>query len=181
MNLPLTANGFRFLLILMLSSLSFKGGNAQSGFQFAHIDFTQGLSNNQVNAIYKDTRGFMWLGTMSGLNRYDGYQFKIFRHNLSDTTSLNDNYISRICEDPFKKLWIQTREGFNIYDPDTEKFNRNPAGYLKSLSLPVNGFSDVIQTRNGFWAKTAPIKRVEVPMTTSALREITCLVPLVAG
>ncbi len=149
MNLPLTANGFRLLLVLIC--LSFKSGNAQSGFQFAHIDFTQGLSNNQVNAIYKDTRGFMWLGTMSGLNRYDGYQFKIFRHNLSDTNSLNDNYISRICEDPFKKLWIQTREGFNIYDPDTEKFNRNPVSYLKSLSLPVNGFSDVIQTRSGFW------------------------------
>jgi len=141
----------RYLPALLVSCLPFAKPYAQTGFQFSHIDFTQGLSNNQVNAIYKDTRGFMWLGTMSGLNRYDGYQFKIFRHNLSDTGSLNDNYISRICEDPFKKLWIQTREGFNIYDPETERFNRNPASYLQSLSLPVTGFSDVVQTKNDFW------------------------------
>jgi signal transduction histidine kinase/ligand-binding sensor domain-containing protein/DNA-binding response OmpR family regulator len=93
----------------------------------------------------------MWLGTMSGLNRYDGYQFKIFRHNISDSLSLSDDYISGIAEDPFKKLWIDTRNGFNIYDPETEKFNRNIAAYLAALSLPADGFSDVVQTQNGFW------------------------------
>ncbi|HEY4155124.1 MAG TPA: two-component regulator propeller domain-containing protein, partial [Puia sp.] len=144
-------NCIRILFTLLVIVLSFTDSYAQAGFQFARLDFTQGLSNNQVNAIYKDAKGFMWFGTMSGLNRYDGYQFKIFRHNLSDTATLNDDYISRICEDPFKKLWIQTREGYNIYDPETEKFNRRPSTYLKSLSLPEAGFSDVIQTKNGFW------------------------------
>ncbi|HVY74640.1 MAG TPA: two-component regulator propeller domain-containing protein [Puia sp.] len=125
--------------------------SAQTPFRFAHIDFSSGLSNNQVNAIFKDARGFMWFGTMSGLNRYDGYQFRVFRHNLADTNSLNDDYISRICEDPFRKLWVQTRNGYNIYDPETEQFNRKIYTYLQSLSLPSEGFSDVVQTRHHFW------------------------------
>jgi ligand-binding sensor domain-containing protein len=45
-------------------------------FQFSHLDISRGLSNNQVTGIFKDQKGFLWVGTMSGLNRYDGYQFK---------------------------------------------------------------------------------------------------------
>ena len=59
----------------------------------------------------------MWFGTMSGLNRYDGYKFRIFRHDLRDSTSLIDDYISRIMEGPDGKLWVETRNGLNIFDP----------------------------------------------------------------
>lgn len=151
MKLRVLNSGSRFLLTVMVGCLLSAGSLAQTGYQFSHIDFTQGLSNNQVNVIRKDSRGFMWLGTMSGLNRYDGYQFKIFRHNISDSLSISDDFISGIAEDPNKKLWIGTRNGYNIYDPETEKFSRNIAAYLNSLSLPANGFSSVIQTQNGFW------------------------------
>src|SRR5258705_1119947 len=77
-------------------------------FQFNHIDITQGLSNNQVKAVLKDSKGFLWFATMSGLNRYDGYQFKIFRHNPRDSVSLSDNYILRIFEGPEKQIWVDT-------------------------------------------------------------------------
>src|ERR1043165_6561328 len=96
----------------------------QPDYHFRHLDFSHGLSHNQVNAIYKDSRGFMWFGTMSGLNRYDGYEIKTFHHSIKDPTSLSDDYISKIVGGPNKKLWIQLRTGFTIYDPVTEKFER---------------------------------------------------------
>ena len=107
-------------------------------FQFSHLDITDGLSHNQVTSILQDSRGFMWFGTLSGLNRYDGYKFKIFKYAAGDTTSLDDDYIVSITEGPGNKLWIETRRGFNIYDPETEKFDHNIIGYLKSIAIPGN-------------------------------------------
>lgn len=125
---------------------------AQPGkYQFAHLDFAQGLSHNQVNSIFKDAKGFMWFGTMSGLNRYDGYKFRVFRHNIKDSTTLNDDYIAAVQDGPFGKLWVQTQSGFNIYDPGTEKFDRFPERTLKALSLPQYGLSKIIRSAKGFW------------------------------
>ena len=94
----------------------------------------------------------MWFGTMSGLNRYDGYKFRIFRHDLRDSTSLIDDYISRIMEGPDGKLWVETRNGLNIFDPLTETFNRNPQSYLRKLSLPDAFISNIIKDKKGnYW------------------------------
>ncbi|OQP44553.1 hybrid sensor histidine kinase/response regulator [Niastella yeongjuensis] len=117
---------------------------------FAHLDFNQGLSNNQVNCIYKGKKGFMWFGTMSGLNRFDGYSFKTFRHSIKDTTSLTDDYIAKIATGPDNKLWIATRIGFNIYDPATERFDRQVDRYLQKRKLPAYGLTDVIPAGKGF-------------------------------
>ena len=120
-------------------------------YQFAHVDFTQGLSHNQVNCVYKDQRGFVWFGTMSGLNRYDGYSIKVFRHIENDSASLSDDLITNILEGPGKKLWIQTGVGFSIYDPQTEKFNNNTATLLASLAIPVYGLNDIVKSGKGYW------------------------------
>ena len=94
----------------------------------------------------------MWFGTLAGLNRYDGYKFKIFRHNLHDTVSLNDDYISNIFEGPGKKLLVQTRLALNIYDPATEKFNRNPSPYLTSIGVPDGGITSIASDKQSvFW------------------------------
>jgi len=60
---------------------------------FEHITTKDGLSSNRVNAILKDSKGFMWFGTQDGLNRYDGYNFKIFRNNSKDPKTLTENFI----------------------------------------------------------------------------------------
>ncbi|MFL5744130.1 MAG: two-component regulator propeller domain-containing protein, partial [Niastella sp.] len=121
-----------------------------TAWHFAHLDFDQGLSNNQVNCIYKGKKGFLWFGTMSGLNRFDGYTFKTFRHSLKDTTSLSDDYIVKIAPGPDNKLWIATRVGFNIYDPATESFDRRVDKYLQRRQLPAYGLTDVIPAGKGF-------------------------------
>jgi signal transduction histidine kinase/ligand-binding sensor domain-containing protein/DNA-binding response OmpR family regulator len=121
-------------------------------YRFARLDISQGLSHNQVNSILKDSKGFMWFGTLSGLNRYDGYHFKVFRHDLRDTTSLVDDYVSRIWEGPERKIWVETRSGWNIYDPGTETFQRNSQQYFSKLGLPGTGVSDMIRDKQGrFW------------------------------
>jgi len=63
---------------------------------FSHADVNHGLSDNWVKCIYRDSRGFLWFGTSSGLNRFDGYNFEVFRHRASDSTSIADNAINVI-------------------------------------------------------------------------------------
>jgi signal transduction histidine kinase/ligand-binding sensor domain-containing protein/DNA-binding response OmpR family regulator len=125
-------------------------GQQLSSYHFAHLDFNQGLSNNQINAVYKDKRGFMWFGTMSGLNRFDGYSFKTFRHTVEDTTSIIDDYISKIVTGPYNTIWIETRTGFNAYDPTTEKFDRAIDKYLQKLGMPGYGLTDIVACGKGF-------------------------------
>lgn len=121
----------------------------ESKYKFVRLDNNQGLSHNQVTSIYKDSKGFMWFGTMSGLNRYDGYSFKVFRHSLSDTTSINDNFINRITEDDENHLWIETRKGFNIFDPKKESFSRNLNPYLKKFGTNAAFFSNLVRDKHG--------------------------------
>ena len=119
-------------------------------FQFSHLDISRGLSNNQVTSIIKDQKGFLFVGTMSGLNRYDGYQFKTFTNNAKDTTSISGDFIFGLKGVPGKKIWVQTRSGSNIYDPATEKFDRNWSAYLQKLGIPGNStIRDVIKDKEG--------------------------------
>ena len=77
--------GFTFILLFYVI------GFAQPNFQFQHINSEQGLSANTVLCITQDSKGFLWIGTFEGLNRYDSYSFKIFKHNPDDTTSIGAN------------------------------------------------------------------------------------------
>ncbi|MES1161145.1 MAG: hybrid sensor histidine kinase/response regulator, partial [Bacteroidota bacterium] len=92
-------------------------------------------------------------------NRYDGYKFKLFKHDESDTTSINDDFIEKILEGPDHKLWISTRNGFNIYDPLTEKFDRSPQTFLNSIHIPGGDISGNIldircDSSGSFWFLT---------------------------
>ena len=121
------------LLLLLLPGVLW----SQEGlYRFSRLDITMGLSHNEVNCMMRDSAGFLWIGTMSGLNRYDAYKFKVFKHDLRDTNSISDDYIEKIFQGPEGKIWVSTRNGINIYDPRTEKFDRNPQNYLNSIHIP---------------------------------------------
>src|SRR5579862_6299003 len=114
---------FKRLLLFVAGCVLIAGvADAQhADYQFSRLDIADGLSNNAINCIYKDNKGFMWIGTGSGLNRYDGYTFKVYKHS-TDTTALSDDDITGIFEGPFGKLWVATLAGFNIYDPTQDRF-----------------------------------------------------------
>ena len=91
---------------------------------FTHITDEQGLSNTSVETIFQDSRGFIWIGTRNGLNRYDGYDLRTYFHDDTNANSLSDNYITCIFEDWQKTLWIGTSGGLNRYDPVYNRFVR---------------------------------------------------------
>ena len=94
----------------------------------------------------------MWFGTASGLNRYDGYIFKVFRHKENDSTSLNDDLIVKIQEGPHNKFWIDTRYSQSIFDPVSEKSMANTSAWCRQLLLPVARVTDIVKDKQGcFW------------------------------
>ena len=94
------------LLFLVLCPL-FSTGQEKSLF-FRHLTTNEGLSHNSVYSINEDDYGFMWIGTRSGLNRFDGYSFKIYDNNNS---GLRNAYINTIFKDSRGRMWIGTQEG----------------------------------------------------------------------
>ncbi len=115
----------KFIIVLFLCSILFVGTiTPQSNIRFNHLTVEQGLSQSAVTCIFQDKHGFMWFGTQDGLNRYDGYNFKIFKNIPSDSTSLSDNFIFSIYEDHSGTLYFETQSGsFNKYYSQTESFS----------------------------------------------------------
>lgn len=118
-------------------------------YSFSRIDVNQGLSNNQVQCFYKDRQGFIWIGTNSGLNRYDGYSFRIYKSDPSDSSSIADNRISYIFEDNFGKLWVGNGGNFRTYDPDTERFSSESVIFSKNRDIPNDSLDNIIQDNFG--------------------------------
>ncbi|SEN44472.1 Signal transduction histidine kinase [bacterium A37T11] len=103
----------------------------QPAVQFLQLDVNKGLSSNQVTAIVKDQQGFLWFGTAAGLNRYDGREVTIFRHNSRDSSSLSDNSINNLFVGPYGQIWVGNRAGFDVFDAQTEKFDHSISRQLK--------------------------------------------------
>lgn len=100
---------------------------------FKHLEVADGLSNNSVYAILKDEDGFMWFGTASGLNRYDGYNFKIYRHLAEDSTSISDNYVTGLTEGPNHLLWVQLGTRYVLFDKSKDRFINNLKGFMQEI------------------------------------------------
>jgi ligand-binding sensor domain-containing protein/serine phosphatase RsbU (regulator of sigma subunit) len=120
-------------LIFYFSVCTLKTFAQPSKLTFKHITSSQGLSQNHGMCIYQDSRGFMWFGTQSGLNKYDGYTITVYRNSSKDSTSLSDNYINVIYEDHLQNLWIGTRNGLNRYDRTLDRFFRYHIGLVPSV------------------------------------------------
>lgn len=111
---------------IFLFSGSIPGQN--SDIKFKHLTIDNGLSQNWVKAICQDQYGFMWFGTGgNGLNRYDGYNFKIYRYNPKNPHSISNNWINAIHLDKKRRLWVGTQSGVNLYDNEKDRFDRFPA------------------------------------------------------
>lgn len=104
-------------------------------YKFKHLDVNDGLSQNQVITFLKDSKGFVWIGTMSGLNRYDGHTIKAFLNNAQDSTSLHNNYINRLFEVPDGRIGVLTTGGLALYDPIRESFQRNLSDFYRQYQI----------------------------------------------
>ena len=93
-----------------------------SNLKFENFDTSKGLSSSTCLDIFQDREGFVWLGTIDGLNKYNGYEFQIYRTILNNPYSISNNRINAITEDSKGNLWVGTDNGLNVFDKNTEKF-----------------------------------------------------------
>jgi signal transduction histidine kinase/ligand-binding sensor domain-containing protein/CheY-like chemotaxis protein len=89
--------------------------------RFQHLTSADGISQSEVYTIFEDSRGFMWFGTVDGLNRYDGYDITIFNTDKNNPNSISNNTIRSLAEDSFGRIWIGTNDGLCVYNPLSEK------------------------------------------------------------
>ncbi len=109
-------------IVLLISFLLLNAiGYGQS---VSYLGIENGLSNNTVTSIHKDKFGLMWFGTLDGLNRYDGYSFKIFRNKFGDPSSLPNDIINTVSSDNSGKVWVGTQKGVGILDNKTLQFSK---------------------------------------------------------
>lgn len=147
---------YRFLFIIIfifcLGLIGLTNSYGQS-IKFNHLTVEDGLSNNNVNTLIQDKAGFIWFGTEDGLNRFDGYSFKIYRHITGDSNSLSSNNIWSMFQDEDGIIWIGTKSGeLNRYDPKTDKFT---SWVIKSEVVKENSITSIFKDKFGkIWLGT---------------------------
>ena len=126
---------------------------------FNRITTQNGLSHNKVNCVLQDQRGFIWMGTDDGLNRYDGRRFVVFRHEPGNKASISGNIITDLVEDEKGGLWIATSDGglskydYRLSSDKQFKQYRNIPG--DQTSIPVNIVNDLLPDNYGnLWLAT---------------------------
>jgi ligand-binding sensor domain-containing protein/signal transduction histidine kinase/CheY-like chemotaxis protein/AraC-like DNA-binding protein len=142
------------ILVIIIYSISLTYNSQAQELKFRHISNENGLSNSTIECIFQDHLGFIWFGTRDGLNKYDGYQIKVFKHEPKKPESLSDNYIRCIYEDKHKNLWIGTSNGLNKFDAARQNFI-NYTFAKQSSKLHTNIITSVCEDANGnIWAGT---------------------------
>lgn len=139
----------KFILLTIVTCISATTWS-NSNIPFRNLNTDDGLSNNQVYAIHKDQTGFIWIGTMYGLNRFDGSKFVTYKHNPNDSTSLGDNFVLKIIEDQTGVLWILSRNStLSFYHPKEDIFTKDLPIFHKNLTIPTNIISDINSDNEG--------------------------------
>ena len=138
---------FVSICLCLFSSIQFLFSSEDDNFHFHQISTKEGLSQNTVRTILEDKKGFIWAGTLDGLNRYDGYQIVTYKPHAGNPYSLLDHRIKDVFQDKDGFLWIKTyKNGFSCYNPVLDTFtnywseNKNESDYL---------FSNYYESNNG--------------------------------
>uniref|UniRef100_UPI003FF0FB08 hybrid sensor histidine kinase/response regulator transcription factor n=1 Tax=Prevotella sp. TaxID=59823 RepID=UPI003FF0FB08 len=135
--------------VLLLQPLQMRA--ALQNIEFSSLNNRDGLSNSQVNAILKDKTGYVWFGTQSGLNRFDGFRMKTFLYSATNQTSLANNYVDELQEDNEGKIWVHTSVGYCVYDPTTEQFDRKPEVWLKTINVEGVPQRLLVDSQKNMW------------------------------
>ncbi len=119
---------------------------------FKRLEVKDGLPNNRINSICKDTRGFLWFCTASGLARYDGYHFRVFRHDDSRPASIPDNFVENIVEDYEGRLWMRVGEmNYTFFDPATETFENDMRTYMRNIGIDGMPQNVLVDRKKNLW------------------------------
>jgi signal transduction histidine kinase/ligand-binding sensor domain-containing protein len=123
--------------------------------QFNHLTTDNGLSSNRIWCICRDSKDYLWMGTDVGLDKYDSYEVKKYRHDENLPGTISSDNILFISEDRNKNLWIGTNDGLNLYDPEKDNFKIFKNSRDDKTSLNSNYVCSIVQDNSGImWILT---------------------------
>lgn len=146
-------HSIKYVFIIALVLGYFNSSAQKNNFSFDHLGLREGLSQSYVNCVAQDKQGFIWFGTQDGLNKFDGYHFKIYKNSPKEKNSISNNYIHDIAIDASGNLWVATDNGLNMFDPGTEQF---VLYQLQSKGSELKQkFTALLMQENSLYAATA--------------------------
>ena len=144
---------FFFLITLSTGFSSHLFAQSQD-IKFKTLSSREGLTSSLTWSIAQDNHGFIWIGTSDGLNLYNGYEFKTYRHKENDSSSIGNNYIYKVLFDKKNRLWMATPGGVDRYDASQDHFiHYSPS--LKPGTLSPNIFWLYEDLHSRIWAGTS--------------------------
>ena len=138
-------------LLLLMIGMPVIGASRQLEIEFNTLTNRDGLSNAQVNCILQDNKGYIWFGTQSGLDRYDGFRFKNFFNKNLDVSTLSNNAVDEIHQDAKGNLWIHTSVGYCVYLYDRETFDRKPEVWLRKVGVGGAPYRVFVDSNKNMW------------------------------
>lgn len=147
----------RVFFLTISCFISFTVMGQFNNLKFENLDTFNGLSSSTCTEIFQDNQGFLWFGTIDGLNKYNGYEFEIYRSILDDSNSISNNRINAIEEDNEGNLWVGTNNGLNLFNKQTNKFTRiNLYGRLSVSTNSQKIINDLLfdDINNAMWVAT---------------------------
>ncbi|PKQ46623.1 hybrid sensor histidine kinase/response regulator [Confluentibacter flavum] len=124
----------------------------QSSYIFRHLNTNDGLSNASVKAILRDSYGFLWVGTESGLNRYDGYGFKVYNANSKMPHSLESNDVMGLQEDGLGNIWVDLGFTYMVYNREKDHFISEKESFFKELNIQAVDNSKIyVDKKQNLW------------------------------
>ncbi len=147
----------KYILLILFQFIFLLVSSNNQQLKFERIGTKTGLTDNNVVCIMQDSRGFIWVGTQYGLNRFDGQQFKVFYSNPFDSCSLGSNYIQNIFEDSNRNIWIATLGGgFCKFDRALNRFKQFNHKLNDSNCVSGNNINSIVEDKTGkFWIATS--------------------------
>lgn len=147
---------YKYFIISIFLFAALPGFPQNQNLKFEHVGTAEGLSQLNVNRIIQDRKGFIWVGTRDGLNKYDGYKFTIYRYDSKDTNSLSTNYVQDIVEDKENNFWIATDGGgLNKFDVKHNLFKKYRHDNTNSNTVSSNSINKIILDTDGnLWIAT---------------------------
>ncbi len=143
---------FFLVIFAMCRSLAFA---QDQNYNVDYYSIENGLSQNTINSLYQDSKGFIWIGTQDGLNRFDGYTFTVFRHEPDDSFSISGNFVRHIFPSSNGTYWITTQTGINRFNPETNCFTPFFDNNKIKNSAEDNDIYCIFEDKNNdVWIKT---------------------------
>jgi signal transduction histidine kinase/ligand-binding sensor domain-containing protein len=150
------------LLLFVSLKTGYTFGQSEN-FEFDHFTINDGLSNGYVNTVFQDSRGFIWIGTANGLNRFDGLSFKTYYFDVNDSTSIPGNDVNHLAEDTLGRIWTMTNTGIAYFDRKEELFVRERLIVDGKYEDKANGNACLIDSKGSLWiGSSAGIYRIRI-------------------